>query len=227
MRITLAFDVYGTLIDTNGVIQSLQTMMDADQAKLFATAWRDKQLEYSFRRGLMERYKSFAVCTREALEYSCLHLSVELSTAQKNKLIETYRVLPAFPDAFEALKSLNRERFQLIAFSNGQADAVSALLKHAGIHPYFDDIVSVDEIKTFKPNPEVYLHLLKRSQSKASNCWLVSGNPFDVIGAQSAGLGGIWLQRSTAAVFDPWADFEPDIIIHCLTEIDSIIANNG
>ena len=226
MRTTLAFDVYGTLIDTNGVIQSLETMIDADQAKQFSAIWRDKQLEYSFRRGLMNRYQSFAVCTQEALEYTSALTGIVLSTAQKGLLIETYTVLPAFPDAFETLKSLDSERFQLIAFSNGKADAVDALLSHAEIRPYFEDIVSVDEIKTFKPNPDVYSHLLSRSQSDAEHCWLVSGNPFDVIGAQSAGLGGIWLQRSAQALFDPWADFAPDIIIQRLTQLGEAMSNS-
>ncbi len=224
MRTTLAFDVYGTLIDTNGVIKSLEAMIDANTAKLFSTMWRDKQLEYTFRRGLMNRYQNFAVCTREALEYTCAQTGVDLSATQKSELIQTYRVLPAFADALAALKSLDNAHFQLIAFSNGKADAVEALLSHAGIHAYFEDIVSVDEIKTFKPSPDVYSHLLTRSQSDAKQCWLVSGNPFDVMGAQSAGLGGVWLQRSAEAIFDPWADFEPDIIIHQLTELNTVMA---
>lgn len=223
MRTTLAFDVYGTLIDTNGVIRILETMIEADLAKQFSATWRDKQLEYSFRRGLMKRYQSFAVCTLEALEFTSAMMGIELSKSQKDALIEIYRVLPAFPDAFEALESLDSERFQLFAFSNGKADAVDALLSHAGIRAYFEDIVSVDEIKTFKPNPDVYSHLLSRSQSDARRCWLISGNPFDVIGAQSAGLGGIWLQRSVQAIFDPWADFEPDIIVHQLSELNAVI----
>lgn len=39
---TLAFGVYGTLIDTNGVIKNLETVIDADQAKQFSAIWRDK-----------------------------------------------------------------------------------------------------------------------------------------------------------------------------------------
>jgi len=53
MKTTLAFDVYGTLIDTHGVVAAL-TEMIGKQAQGFSQSWRDKQLEYSFRRGLMQ-----------------------------------------------------------------------------------------------------------------------------------------------------------------------------
>jgi 2-haloacid dehalogenase len=52
MSVTLAFDVYGTLIDTHGVVSALQALI-GDKAKDFSHSWREKQLEYSFRRGLM------------------------------------------------------------------------------------------------------------------------------------------------------------------------------
>ena len=59
---TLAFDVYGTLIDTNGVLVLLEKIV-GKKAKAFSQTWRDKQLEYSFRRGHMQNYVGFEVCT--------------------------------------------------------------------------------------------------------------------------------------------------------------------
>ena len=52
MATTLAFDVYGTLINTHGVLSLLDDMI-GDNAQAFSNTWREKQLEYSFRRGLM------------------------------------------------------------------------------------------------------------------------------------------------------------------------------
>jgi 2-haloacid dehalogenase len=42
--------------------------MIGEQASAFLCRWREKQLEYSFRRGLMRRYENFAVCTRQVLD---------------------------------------------------------------------------------------------------------------------------------------------------------------
>ncbi len=64
--------------------------------------------------------------------------------------------------------------------------------------------MSVDDIKTFKPDPMVYHYFLKKSGATNTNSWLISGNPFDVIGAQSAGIRSVWVQRSQKMIFDPW-----------------------
>lgn len=70
MEPTLAFDVYGTRIDTNGVMEALERLVGAQAPELSRT-WRDKQRECSFRRSLMQDYVEFSVCTRQALEYAC------------------------------------------------------------------------------------------------------------------------------------------------------------
>ncbi|MCH9758692.1 MAG: haloacid dehalogenase type II, partial [Proteobacteria bacterium] len=186
MSVTLAFDVYGTLIDTHGIISALHTLI-GDKAKDFSHTWREKQLEYSFRRGLMQNYQTFAVCTSNALDYTCVFYKVEFTQQQKNNLLAQYRSLPAFKDVEEGVTKLKANNYRLYAFSNGTADAVDALLVAAGIRDYFHGVVSVDDIKSFKPNPAVYNHFLRETESESSNAWLVSSNPFDVIGAISAG----------------------------------------
>ena len=105
MNTTLAFDVYGTLIDTNGVVAALQELVN-DKAKSFSQTWRDKQLEYSFRRSLMQNYEDFGVCTSQALDYTCAFHKVSLTDAQKTELLGIYRVLPAFSDVKEGLTLL-------------------------------------------------------------------------------------------------------------------------
>jgi len=221
MAVTIAFDVYGTLIDTHGVVASLERMIGAD-ARKFSSAWRDKQLEYSFRRALMQNYENFAVCTRDALEHTCALLGAKLSATQKQELLESYRSLPAFGDAADALAGLTATGARLWAFSNGSAAAVEALLAGAGIREHFLGVVSCDDLRSFKPNPAVYSHFLRRANAAGSDAWLVSGNPFDVIGAVSAGMRAAWVRRSADAVFDPWG-IEPTATVASLRELGGIV----
>ncbi len=217
MSVTIAFDVYGTLIDTHGVISALQVLI-GDKATNFSQTWREKQLEYSFRRGLMQNYVTFAVCTSNALDYTCAFYEVDLTKEQKNNLLESYRSLPAFKDAEEGLKKFKTNNYRLFAFSNGTANAVDGLLVASGIRDYFHGVVSVDDLKSFKPNPAVYCHFLRESGVQSSNAWLISSNPFDVIGAISAGMHAAWVKRSTNAIFDPWG-IEPTITVANLSEL--------
>ena len=157
MQQTLAFDVYGTLIDTSGVVAQL-TELVGEAAPEFSRRWREKQLEYTFRRGLMSAYRDFSVCTRDALHYTSAQLALPLSESQVTRLMASYRELPAFDDAHQALETLQVLGHGLFAFSNGVKDDLDALLRHAGLAHYFTDIVSADEIGTFKPDPELYAH---------------------------------------------------------------------
>lgn len=217
MAITLAFDVYGTLIDTAGVTHSLSQLV-GDDAVHFSDCWRQKQLEYSFRRGLMEQYADFSVCTRDALEHTCQLLGHVLSDSDKQALLESYRVLPAFPEVESALESLKRADLQLYAFSNGKPDDLNSLLTNAGLIQFFNDTVSVHEIGSFKPSPKVYHHFMDRASSNAQESWLISSNPFDVLGAAAVEMNTAWIRRSEQALFDPWG-ITPTIAIPSLLEL--------
>jgi 2-haloacid dehalogenase len=221
MPVTLAFDVYGTLIDTHGVVAKLEGML-ADGAQEFSRIWREKQLEYSFRRGLMQNYATFADCTRDALDYTSTFCDAPLSDEQKYELLQSYRTLPAFDDVKEGLSNLKEEGFRIYAFSNGTKEAVETLLTAAGIRELFLDVVSVEELRSFKPNPAVYSHFLRRSGSSGSQAWLISSNPFDVIGAVSHGMKAAWVQRSPDALFDPWG-IEPTLTVTSLRELQEQI----
>lgn len=223
MPTTLAFDVYGTLIDTNGVVDEL-TESIGDLAPAFANTWREKQLEYSFRRGLMQNYQHFGICTQQALDYCCLFYQIEMSQAQKQVLLDVYKTLPAFSDVVDALIDLKKSGHRLYAFSNGNEAAVEALLNAANIRQYFLGVISVDSLKTFKPNPAVYSHFLRETNSKENEAWLISSNPFDVLGALSHGMRAAWVKRSDKAIFDPWG-IEPTITIKSLKELNSGISN--
>lgn len=217
MIITLAFDVYGTLIDTQGVISALERLA-GNRAAEFSRVWREKQLEYSFRRGLMQNYANFAVCTSHALDYTCACFKLPLSVEEKDELIGIYKLLPAFADVEAGLAQARQAGFRMFAFSNGSAEAVELLLKTAGIGDYFLGIVSVDEIKSYKPNPGVYSHFLRRAGAVGAEAWLISSNPFDVIGAISSGMRAAWLKRSPEAIFDPWG-IEPTLTANSLVSL--------
>lgn len=223
MKTALAFDVYGTLIDTAGVVARLEDLVGND-ARAFSDMWRDKQLEYSFRRALMQRYRDFSVCVGESLDYCAARYAVALTSADRQSLLDAFRVLPRFDDVQDCLDQFDASEFDLFALSNGSRTAVEGLLESAGIYDRFVDIVSVEEIETFKPDPAVYRHFLKRANVRGDRAWLISGNPFDVIGALSAGMRAAWVKRSPDAVYDPW-DIEPTITVAGLGELNAQITS--
>lgn len=221
---TIAFDVYGTLVDPLEMSQHLQ-MIVGDKAEALSKLWREKQVEYAFRRGLMGRYEPFGVCTLQALNYAMEVLDVSLSTEQQSFLMAQYQQLQTYADVIPGIESLRAQGHQCVAFSNGPAVKVKDLLNNAGVLELLDDVISVDEVSRYKPDPAVYLHLLKRTDSRAENSWLISSNAWDVMGAKHAGLNAVWVKRSEEAAFDPW-DIKPDLVVNSLQQLAQEFSEN-
>ncbi len=216
-RPVLAFDVYGTLIDPFHMEEHLRAAF-GEKAKEASELWRSKQIEYSFRRALMKKYRIFDVCTAQALRFVSAQFGISLSEKEQEQLMSKYLELPAYPDVPGALDELAAQGFTIAACSNGTESAVRGLLDHAGVLPRFSKIVSVDAVRTFKPDPAVYEYLVSELNARKEMVWLISSNPFDVIGAKSCGLRTTWVQRDPKRVFDPW-EFESDIVVHGLAEL--------
>jgi 2-haloacid dehalogenase len=216
-KLVLAFDVYGTLIDPFRMEEHLREDF-GEKAREASELWRSKQLEYSFRRALMKKYRPFDACTADALSFVAEQFGVSLSPKVREELLSKYARLPAFPDSAAALEELAAHGFKIVACSNGTESAVRAALEHLGLLARFQKIVSVGAIRTFKPDPAVYEYLITEAAAPRESVWLISSNPFDVIGAKACGLRAAWVQRDPKRRFDPW-EFEPDVVVHSLAEL--------
>lgn len=131
---------------------------------------------------------------------------VTLSDSDVEKLMKAYDSLGTFPDVPPALSSLASDpHIDAYVFSNGTEAMVGASVhKSPSLSPYasvFKGLVTVDEIQVFKPDMKVYQHLATRvgkstTKEDMATLWLVSGNPFDVVGARSAGMQAAWVDRT-------------------------------
>jgi hypothetical protein len=81
-----------------------------------------------------------------------------------------------------------------VAFSNATPGMLSTLLNANGIAQHLDAIISLHEVRRYKPHPDAYHSLAQHCQTRRDNCWLVSRHSWDVLGAIHAGLHGIWVR---------------------------------
>ena len=212
----LAFDVYGTLVDPIGISKQLEEYL-SDEALRVAEVWRQKQLEYTFRITCMERYEDFERVTRKALDYALAATAQELELEQRDALMARYDDLERFADVEPGLQRLKGAGYTMVVFSNGAPRMLEAVIDAAGLRPYFQRLVSVDEVKAYKPSPKTYRHVARRLGLPIGEIRLVSSNPFDVIGAAAAGMRAAWVDRS-GGPFDTLGS-PPEIVVGSLTEL--------
>jgi 2-haloacid dehalogenase len=205
----LVFDAYGTLFDVHSVMRRCEAFWPGKGAAL-STAWRTKQLEYTWQRSLMRAYRPFSQVTLEALEHSCEALGLALSPVQTDELMQEYRRLSLFPDVMQTLKDLDGKKAIL---SNGSPDMLEPLVEHSGLE--LDAVISVDELQVYKPAPQVYE--LAVNKLGTDRIGFVSSNCWDALGAKSFGFRVYWINRLGAPI--DRLGFKPDQVMKTLNEI--------
>lgn len=203
------FDAYGTLYDVHSVAARCESYWPGKGASV-SQLWRAKQLEYTWQRSLMRRYEPFSSVTRAALSYACAALRLELEGAQVDALMEEYTRLALYP---EARASLSRLRGKKAILSNGSPDMLLPLVENSALP--FDAVMSVDEVKVFKPAPEVYELAVRRLRTESVA--FISANCWDALGAKSYGFTVYWINRARAPI--DRLGFEPDAVLTSLDEV--------
>ena len=215
-REALAFDMYGTLVDPIRIWQQLEGYV-GDAARRAAEVWRMKQLEYTFRLTAMQRYEDFEQVTRKALDYALAIVGHDLSEDQRRGLLAQYDHLEPFSDVAAGMERLRSAGYTLAVLSNGTPRMLRAVVDSARLDTWLQTLISVDEVRVYKPSPRVYQHAAERLGRPIASVRLISSNPFDVIGAEAAGMQAAWLDRS-AGIFDTLAP-RPTLSVTTLTEL--------
>lgn len=214
----LVFDAYGTLFDVNSVVAICDKLYPGKGAAL-SQLWRAKQLEYTWLRSLMGRYEDFARITADALRYASGALGLKLEASHVLRLMDAYDRLAPFPDAREILPALTQYRRAIL--SNGAPAMLEAVVKNSGLASHLD-AVSVDLVKTYKPDPRVYQLAIDRLGVAKAEIGFVSSNYWDVAGAKSFGFRIFWINRSGVA---PDAlGLAPETALGNLTELPRLLA---
>jgi 2-haloacid dehalogenase len=215
------FDAYGTLFDVLSVTALCEQLFPGQGAAL-AQLWRVKQLQYSMMRSLMDRHRDFWRLTDDGLVYACKALRLELTADTRARLLQAYLRLSAFPDVKPGLEALKSLGLRLAILSNGEPKMLEAAAQSAGILPLLDRIISVEEVKVFKPSPRVYELAPERLSVSPAELGFVSSNSWDVAGAASAGLRALWIQRSAAEPPEELG-FGAERVVHTLTELPALL----
>jgi 2-haloacid dehalogenase len=214
----LVFDAYGTLFDVLSVQARAEAMWPGRGDEL-SRLWRSKQLEYTWQRGLMQRYAPFSQVTRDALVYACEALQLALDEAKTDSLLKQYARLAAYPDVPAALERLKGRRLAIL--TNGSPDMIEPHVRNSGMEQTFDAVLSVDALKLFKPAPQVYEFAADRLGVEPSETGFVSSNCWDAIGAKSFGFRVWWINRGGMPV--DRTGFRPDAILGGLGELPALI----
>tara|TARA_B100000676_G_scaffold223263_1_gene220550 strand:+ start:57 stop:719 length:663 start_codon:yes stop_codon:yes gene_type:complete len=214
----IIFDAYGTLFDVNSAAKKCKNKI-GEKWELFSNYWRTTQLEYTWLRSLMGKHKDFWKITEDSLNKSMKVFKIDSS--MKKQLLDLYKILQTFPEVKDTLKKLKKNKYKLAILSNGTPSLLNELVISNNLKDFFDDILSVEEVETYKPHSKVYNIPIKKYQIKKNQVLYLSANSWDVSGAGNYGYNVIWVNRNKI-IFDE-LDYKPKNEIKSLNELMSLL----
>jgi 2-haloacid dehalogenase len=191
------FDAYGTLFDVNSAARTAQDLLpEKEKWQSLAELWRAKQLQYTWLRGSAGHHADFWQVTGDALDFALATLHLE-DAALRARLMDLYLVLEAYPEVPGTLRRLKAAGMKLAILSNGTPGMLAAAAANAGLTGWFDAVLSVEEVKVYKPHHSVYGLACERLNVVAANICFLSSNGWDAYSAKAFGFHALWCNRSS------------------------------
>lgn len=213
-----AFDAYGTCFDINSAAEKMAKDI-GENWLAFSTTWRTTQLEYTWLRSLMKKHVNFWKITEDSLNFAMENHNI--NPKFKNQLLDLYKKLNAYPELRDCLIKLKNKKIKTCILSNGTPDLLDQLVTNSNIKDLFDDLISIEKVGVYKPDPKVYALVIDQYNCKPNEVCFMSSNTWDVVGGGVFGYQSVWVDRFNK-VFDQ-LDFMPKFRIKNLSELDKII----
>jgi 2-haloacid dehalogenase len=192
----LVFDVNETLLDVTAL------------APRFAAAFPDRDLlpewfglllRYSLEVTVTGDYRPFDELAVGALVTTAARAETPISGQEARALVDGMVDLPAHPDVPEGLAMLREAGFRLATLTNSRTEVVRSQLANAGIISHFDEVLSVETVRRFKPHPNTYRHAAEALGLPVDRMTMIAAHDWDVNGAVLVGASAAFIERTGAS----------------------------
>jgi 2-haloacid dehalogenase len=202
----VAFDAF-VIFDPRPIF-ALAAELIPEKGEDFVGLWRTRQFEYMWLRTLSGRYADFPTATRDALVFAARTLKVDLAASTKQRLLDGYFQLKAWPDVVPALRRLKDAGLRLGFLSNFSDGMLAANLESAELKGYFEQSLSTDRVKAFKPDPRAYRMGVDAFGLAPGEIVFAAFAGWDAAGAKSFGYPTFWVNRQNSV--EEQLDVHPD-----------------
>ena len=210
----VTYDSYSTLVDVDAAKVALADRVSDPEP--VSKLWRARSLEYTFANHI-DAYQPFYEMNRDALQYALEAHAVDLTTDERDEILAVYYELDVFDDVRDGIRRLHGGGYDCSVVSNGNPELLVSMVEHADIGHLIEDTISADEVRTFKPDAEIYRHAAGRTGTPITEIAHVSAGWFDVMGGQYAGMQGVWIDRNGSPL-EPFGG-GPDLTVETLYDL--------
>ncbi|HEX2944021.1 MAG TPA: haloacid dehalogenase type II [Rhodopila sp.] len=208
----VAFDI----IETTFSLQSLRPRLQARGLPPAALdVWFTRILRDAFALAATGVFVPFTDIATAALHTLAAEHGLAPDANGDAAVLRGFGELEPQPDAAEAMQALKAAGIPILAVSNGAAATTRKLLDRSGLAPLVQHVISVTDIRKWKPLPDIYRHAAAVAGIAPAELALMAVHAWDVHGAKCAGLTTGFVARG-----QPFPNFmaAPDISAESLVE---------
>jgi 2-haloacid dehalogenase len=207
MARVIVFDVNETLLDMGALRPRFEAVFG--EAEVLGQ-WFAQLLQTSLVLTIIDRYQDFAAAGGAALEMVAARRGVALTGEMRQFILEGMRMLPAHGDVEPALGRLREAGFRLATLTNSPPRVVEAQLEYAGLRDFFEQRLSVDAVRRYKPATEAYQAAAAALGVEVGEMRMVAAHNWDITGALNAGCRAAFVARPGMVLGE--LDLRPEII---------------
>jgi 2-haloacid dehalogenase len=215
----VAFDAF-PIFDPRPVFALAETLFPGNGAELSKT-WFSRQFEYQWLRALSGRYADFWQASQDGLAYAAKLLHLELTREKRDRLMQAHLELAAWPDVPTALRTLKEAGVRLAFLSNMTAELLEAGIRNSHLDGLFEQVLSTDAIKAYKPEPRAYHLATDALGLERESILFAAFAGWDVAGAKWFGYPTFWVNRLDTPLEE--LGVVPDARGRTLTELASFV----
>jgi 2-haloacid dehalogenase len=193
----IAFDAF-PIFDPRPIFALVEELYPGKGAEL-GKGWRTRQFEYTWLRTVAGRYADFWQVTEDALIFAAKDLKLDLDSQRRARLMNAYMELKPWPDVLQALGSLKAAGIRLAFLSNFSRRMLEAGIRNSGLDGMFEQLLSTDEVKQFKPAPRAYQMAVDALGLQREAIVFAAFAGWDASGAKWFGFPTVWVNRMSLA----------------------------
>lgn len=150
--------------------------------------------------GLPTRKKLEMLSMEQSLPVALHPLINDLKQRYTVELVHA-RCKPLFQHEF-ALSNLKAAGYKTGVASNAVRQSVELMMEKAALRSYFDVLVSNQDVKHAKPDPEIYRVTAEKLGVAPQDCLVVEDNPNGIASAEAAGANLMIVESVTDVTWD-------------------------
>jgi 2-haloacid dehalogenase len=190
MTEAVVFDVMGTVFDLSPLRERLRKAGAPEGA---LEAWFGRMLHAAATLTLVDDFQPFREVASATLESILEQLGAEVDA--RDAVLQGLGELEPYPDAGYAFAHLREAGVRIATLTNGGEQHTRGLLTRAELADVVEAVITVDEVRAYKPHAAPYHHAALRLGLPIERVTLVAAHGWDIVGARSAGMGTVWVRR--------------------------------